>query len=496
LLVLHYFPHCSFSKKPESAMYFPLISATLRPPHCDPLFLLRELGRHREYCALLESASHNLGNDYSFLALGAHDVVRVQNGEISGSRWVPDGKAADPISAFQGLIGPSAEGERLRMGYIGFLSYEAARYFEDIRLPADPDVPDALFFMPEILLRIDHRRREVEIVAHEGLHEDLAEVEQVVCASPLRDETPTVDRDALRRSLRLSTLEDISPLRRTGREDFCSAVREIKEGILAGETFQVVLSQELRMENDVPAELVYEHLRAMNPSPYLFYFQTPGRTLVGASPETLIRVEGRRMLYRPIAGTRRRTGDEAADRRMREELLRDEKERCEHQMLVDLGRNDVGKVGEIGSVALANPFHIETYAHVFHMVSDITARLRPDATPLDAVRAVFPAGTLTGAPKVRAMETIRRLERAPRGIYGGAFGYLDLSGNVDFAIVIRTMSFEDRHIRLRVGAGIVADSHPEQEDNECLHKARSSLAAVWLARQERDKLVGERRLNR
>ncbi len=203
---------------------------------------------------------------------------------------------------------------------------------------------------------------------------------------------------------------------------------------------------------------------------------------MGASPETLLRVDGGQMLYRPIAGTRKRVGDKAKDDALCAELLSDPKERCEHQMLVDLGRNDIGRVAEIGSVEVQDPFHIEAYAHVFHIVSNVTGELREGLSALDALQAVFPAGTLSGAPKLRALEILSKLEGTPRGVYGGAFGYVDLDGNIDFAITIRTLVFDKNGISLRVGAGVVKDSVAEHEDNECLHKARSCLAAVFSAR--------------
>ncbi|TSC57376.1 MAG: anthranilate synthase component I [Candidatus Peregrinibacteria bacterium Greene0416_19] len=462
-------------------MHFPLTSTIVRPEHCDPLFLLRELGLKRDYCALLESARRQGSNDYSFLALGARDVMIVQNGEVCGSRYVPDGKVPDPLAVFRETVDFGEQGERLRMGYIGFLSYEAARYFEDIELTPDPEIPDAMFVLPEILLKIDHAQHEVTIIMHKDSQEDTSHIEKMIHASPFRDDSPKEEETD--EPLPLPRMQDMEALRQTKREDFCASIKSIQESILAGEAFQVVLSQELLQKNGIPPDHVYEQLRALNPSPYMYYYQTPGMTLVGASPETLVRVDGRQILYRPIAGTRKRTGNEAEDRKMRDELAHDEKERCEHQMLVDLGRNDVGRVAEIGSVEVQNPFHVETYAHVYHIVSDIVARIRPDLIALDVVRSVFPAGTLTGAPKVRAMEIIRDTEKSPRGIYGGAFGYIDLSGNVDFAIMIRTMLFRNGKISLRVGAGIVKDSVPEHEDNECLHKARSCIAAVQLARQ-------------
>lgn len=462
-------------------MHFSLISITVQPQHCDPLFLLRKLGLHRSYCALLESVDHQESNDYSFLALGARDVITVNQGYVSGSQYVPDGKVPDSLSVFQETINCDDEGKRLRMGYIGFVSYEAARQFEAIDLMPDPAIPDAMFVLPEVLLRIDHIKLEVTLIAHEDTKEDLEEIERVILSSPFYSDTRNKENDT-KFSTPMPTLKEIELYRMTSRKEFCESVKKIQTDILAGEAFQVVLSQELRMPNDVLPDRVYGHLRSINPSPYMYYFQTPGRTIVGASPETLVRVDGKRILYRPIAGTRKRTGDAEKDAAMQEDLLCDEKERSEHQMLVDLGRNDVGRVAEIGSVKVQNTFHIEQYAHVYHLVSEIIGQVRSDKTSLDVMRSVFPAGTLTGAPKLRAMEIIRRLEPSPRGIYGGAFGYIDLAGNIDFAIMIRTMLFQNNEISLRVGAGIVKDSIPGNEDDECLYKARSCLAALQLAK--------------
>ena len=461
-------------------MYFPLLATTIRPEHCDPLYLLRELGRGRDYCVLLESADRKLKtHDYSFVALGSRDVIRVKDGEVRGSRYVPDGRVTDALSVLSGTLSAGAKGERLRMGYIGFLAYEAARQFDAIDLPPDGRLPDAQFILPEVLLKIDHLRREVAIIAHRDTQESLAEIERVIEQSPFRDDRSAQPQD---KRLYLATQEDVGPLRQTSRERFCGAVREAKERIAAGEAFQIVLSQEFLIDRPPPAEAVYAALRDINPSPYMIYFRTPELAIVGASPEMLVRVDGRQITYRPIAGTRLRTGDAAADQRSVEELLVDPKERCEHQMLVDLGRNDLGRVCKTGSVRVENPFHVEQYSHVFHIVSDVVGEMRDDLSSLDVVRSVFPAGTLTGAPKLRAMEIIRELEASPRGIYGGAFGYIDLAGNVDLAITIRTLLFRDATASLRIGAGIVNQSVPEREDDECLFKARSLLAAVRRAR--------------
>ncbi len=457
-------------------MHFPLVSTIVRPNHCDPLYLLRKLGEGRGYCALLESADRHLKtHDYSFVALGARDVITVKNGVAQGSHFVPDGRVPDALSVLSDTVNSGAEGERLRMGYIGFLSYEAARTFDTIELPIDPALPDAQFVLPEVLLKIDHERKEIHVITHNDSSEDIAAIERVIHASPFRE-----DRRSTPQDMRpyLATQKDIESLRQTGRKEYCAMIEKAQERIAAGEAFQIVISQEFRIDDPPPPDQVYAALRDINPSPYLFYFRTPEHTLVGASPEMLVRVDGRHISYRPIAGTRRRTGNAEEDQRMMEELRKDPKERCEHQMLVDLGRNDVGKVSKIGSVRVENPFHIEQYAHVFHIVSDVFGEMRDDLTSLDVVRSVFPAGTLTGAPKIRAMEIIRDLEKSTRGIYGGAFGYIDFAGNVDFAITIRTLLFRDGAATLRIGAGIVKDSIPEHEDNECLFKARSTLAAV------------------
>lgn len=438
----------------------------MRPEHCDPLFLLRELGRNREYCALLESADRNHGiNDFSFLALGKRDLVISHHG--------------DPLRSFGKMIGRGQEGSFLTMGYIGFLSFESLRHFESLPLKCDETVPDGYFLLPEVVLRINHKKREVTLITHRDSEEDIDAIKRVINASPYYDDARKDGKPAA--SITLPGTADITAMRRTKREEFCSNVRRVQQEILKGEVFQVVLSQELRMAHAADPLDVYEKLRLINPSPYMYYFRTPERTIVGASPETLIRVNGRTMLYRPIAGTRKRTGDPVLDERMKQELLSDEKERCEHQMLVDLGRNDLGRVAKIGSVSVQNAFHLEQYAHVFHIVSDITAEPRDDVDALDALRSVFPAGTLTGAPKLRAVEILSKLERSPRGIYGGAFGYIDLKGNIDFAITIRTMLFDHRGMSLHVGAGIVKDSISEREDDECMHKAKSCLAAVFSA---------------
>jgi anthranilate synthase component 1 len=267
------------------------------------------------------------------------------------------------------------------------------------------------------------------------------------------------------------------------REAFHEVVKRSKDYIEAGDIFQVVLSQQFRISQQVDAFWIYRHLRAINPSPYLFFVRVGGAELVGSSPEILVRLEGDDIDVRPIAGTRRRGRTPEDDIFMEEDLLGDPKEISEHVMLVDLGRNDVGRVAEIGSVRVNEYAKIERYSHVMHIVSNVRGKLRPGLDWLDLLRASFPAGTLSGAPKVRAMEIIDELESVGRGPYGGCVGYIDYSGNMDMAITIRTMVINDGWITVQSGAGVVADSKPELEFEETVNKAQAMIQAIDLARE-------------
>jgi anthranilate synthase component 1 len=267
--------------------------------------------------------------------------------------------------------------------------------------------------------------------------------------------------------------------------DFEAAVRKCVEYIRAGDIFQVVLSQRLKLEIHVHPFEIYRTLRIVNPSPFMFYLRTPSVTLVGSSPEVMVRVVEGQITVRPLAGTRPRGGSEEEDRRLAEELLADPKERAEHVMLVDLGRNDVGRVARFGSVALSDIMTIERYSHVMHITSNVTGHLAAGKDAFDALRACLPAGTVSGAPKVRAMEIIDELEPHRRGPYAGAVGYVDYSGNMDTCIALRTMVVQGNTAYVQAGAGIVADSVPAAEYQETLNKARGLLKAIELAEQGR-----------
>lgn len=413
-------------------------------PHMSTTMLL-------EHCAL--SATQG-GQRYAsiYATTGAHDMHHQQRQDN------------DPMRAFQHREGRDV---------VGFLSYEAARFVDAIDLPTSDTAPQSVLFTPEISIVLDRETRviTVEHDAHISIDIDRIIAEAMrsrYSSAPSMPSLPTIDTSSiLQRTLSPSAYHE--------------KVRRAQACIQAGEAFQIVLSQELCGSPGASPLDVYAALRSINPSPYHFCLRTPDFTLVGASPETLIRTEGDSLLYRPIAGTRRRSSDPAEDARLQEELLHDPKEIAEHHMLVDLGRNDLGRVSQYGSVTVHNAFRIEKFAHVQHIVSDVRGTLRPDCSSLDALRAVFPAGTLTGAPKLRAMEIIRDLEQSPRGFYGGAIGTMRANGDADFAIVIRTMMFQHDAVTLRVGAGIVADSDPVKEDEECMFKAKSCLMALAAA---------------
>jgi len=260
-------------------------------------------------------------------------------------------------------------------------------------------------------------------------------------------------------------------------------VKAAKEYIRAGDIFQVVLSQRLDFTPEVPPFDIYRALRTVNPSPYMYFLKMGDTHVLGSSPEMLVRVTGRKLEYRPIAGTHPRGRDEAEDQRLQEKMLSDEKERAEHVMLVDLGRNDIGRVSEYGSVHVSDLMHIERYSHVMHLVSNVEGKLREGLDALDAFAACFPAGTLSGAPKVRAMQIIEELEPLRRGVYGGSILYADFAGNLDSCIAIRTMLLKNKRAYLQSGGGIVADSDPQKEYQESVNKAQALLRAVEKARR-------------
>jgi anthranilate synthase component 1 len=369
-------------------------------------------------------------------------------------------------------------------GAVGYLSYEAVRMLERLpaRVPADVDLDDAVFMYFANVLAFDHVQHRLFLISNVLTEEG---------KGSLRSKYDAACRHLDQLESRLSKPLKLprarlphGPLRvrsNMTRPRYEAMVERSKEYIRAGDIFQVVLSQRMEVPVRVPAFEVYRALRAVNPSPYMYYLRIGDSTVLGSSPEMLVKVEGRNVEYRPIAGTRPRGKTEEEDKRLEEDLRSDAKECAEHIMLVDLGRNDVGRVSEFSTVQPRDIMFVERYSHVMHLVSQITGQLRPDADTYAALAACFPAGTLTGAPKVRAMEIIDELEPTRRGLYGGAVLYLNFSGNLNSCIVIRTVLIKDKTAYLQAGAGIVADSVPAREYEECQNKARAVLRAFELA---------------
>ena len=370
-------------------------------------------------------------------------------------------------------------------GAVGYAGYDLVRLIEP-RVPPfrndDVQAPDAVFMFFTSVLVFDHLKHQIYVIANARVdpNESCEACYRAACRKVEALEACLAKPVPLPRgTTRAGPLQLRSNI---GKDAFCAAVEKAKEYILAGDILQVVLSQRLEMVPGVHPFQVYRALRTVNPSPYLFYLQLGESAVVGSSPELLVKVEGRSIEYRPIAGTRPRGQTAAEDRALAADLLADEKELAEHVMLVDLGRNDVGKVSEYGSVHVPEFKIVEYYSHVMHIVSSVIGTLREGQDAFDTLKACFPAGTVSGAPKVRAMEIIAELELTKRGVYSGSVMYLDFSGTLTSAIAIRTMMLRGKKAYLQVGAGIVADSVPEREWDETMNKAQALLRAVELAR--------------
>lgn len=414
---------------------------------------------------------------YSFIGTEPYRVIRTG----------PDEKPFGPVDPLRILQEELRHQKLIRIpglppfhgGAVGYLAYEVARYFE--RLPA-PEVdslglPEAVFLLTDSLLIFDHLRHSIKIVGHVRLDGDVE--------SAYRRATWQIDELAARLSGPLSlprggavatSFGRVSS--NVGREGFMLNVEAAKEHVIKGDIIQVVPSQRLSRPTTAHPFDVYRALRTINPSPYMYYLELDDVHIVGASPEMLVRVEDGRVETHPIAGTRPRGADAEQDAALEAELRNDEKERAEHIMLLDLGRNDVGRVSEPGSVRATQVMDVERYSHVMHLVSHVTGRLRADLTAFDALRACFPAGTVSGAPKIRAMEIIAELEPDRRGPYAGAVGYFGYSGNLDTAITIRTIVMKDGVAHVQAGGGVVFDSRPETEYLESLSKASALLKAL------------------
>lgn len=400
----------------------------------------------------------------------------------------------DPLKELEARIAgyraaPHPKLPRFCGGAVGYAGYDIVRYAEHLpNAPRDDrHLPDMSFAFYDRMVIFDHVQKTILVVAHaQTKGRDLRQAYDEACARI--DETC----QQLQRGTADLTLNDIDftgEPQLTCRSNFTqsefeAAVRKCKEYIVAGDIFQVVLSQRLQVETKASPLDIYRALRVVNPSPFMFLLKTPHTTLVGSSPEIMVRVEDGEITIRPLAGTRKRGATEEEDKRLEQELLADPKERAEHVMLVDLARNDVGRVAQYGSVKLSDVMTVERYSHVMHITSNVQGQLQPGLTALDALRAGLPVGTVSGAPKVRAMEIIDELEPTRRGPYAGAVGYIDFTGNMDTCIALRTLVLQDHTAYIQAGAGIVADSVPENEYHETLNKAKGLLKAIDIAERQ------------
>ena len=414
---------------------------------------------------------------YSFIGTEPSSVIRTGHGQPLG-KTDPLNPIESELSRFKLIDVPNMQ--RFNGGAVGYLSYESVNYFEELPTPdADMlDVPESVFMITMTYLVFDHVAHKISVVSHAHLNGDVerayddavGRIDEIIARLRAPLSMPAPDHSAP--SQRLATESNMTP------EEFYDMVNHVKKYIVAGDVIQTVVSQRLSRPTTAQPFQIYRSLRAINPSPYMYYLELDGFQIVGASPEMLVQVENGVVSTNPIAGTRPRGADPQEDDANEEELRNDEKERAEHIMLVDLGRNDIGRVSEPGSVEVTQLMDVERYSHVMHLVSHVSGKLRKDYTNFDALRACFPAGTVSGAPKIRAMEIIAELEPDKRGPYAGAVGYFDLAGNMDTAIDIRTLVIKDGIAHAQAGGGIVYDSTPDFEYRETLHKASALMRAI------------------
>jgi len=440
---------------------------------------------------------------YSFIGVGASQAYvlhgrKLERHDVEGTTATPIPPETDPLDALRDALSayrpatPNRELPRFIGGLVGYLGYECVRFFEPVlNLSPHPDVPDAIFLLADTVVAFDHAFGRMLLIANahvDGEGEDTARGR----ANDRLDDLEERLSQPIERKRSPHSAAPSSELRsNVTHDEFTAAVRAAKAYIAAGDIFQVVLSQRLSRQTTAAPFDIYRALRRLNPSPYMFFFDFDDLAgeanplhLIGASPEVHVRLEDRTAALRPIAGTRRRGGSPAEDATLEEELLADPKERAEHVMLVDLARNDLGRVCKYGTVHVPEQMVIERYSHVMHIVSHTEGQLAPEHDGFDLLRATFPAGTVSGAPKIRAMEIIDELEQDPRGPYAGAVGYVSYDGSMDTCIAIRTMMMRGQTVNVQAGAGIVADSDPDREYEETLNKAKALAVAVQMAEKE------------
>ncbi|RYE10244.1 MAG: anthranilate synthase component I [Hyphomicrobiales bacterium] len=468
-----------------------------------PIGAYLKLSEGRENTFLLESVQDGATTGrYSMIGFDPDIILKVEAGKASINRNVAGGGSFEPVSqppldALRALVAESQadipEGlPSTAAGIYGYLGYEMVRLMETLpdRHDRGLDLPDALLMRPTMLAVFDTVKDELYLTAPVYVRPGVTARQAHESAAAKIDEAVA----RLNRTLPYVTapvdMDKIAVTSNTSVAQYDRMVEDAKEYIRAGDIFQVVLSQRFEAEFTLPPTALYRALRRTNPSPYMYLLDFGGFAVVGSSPEILVKVEKGQVTIRPIAGTRKRGATPTRDKELADELLSDPKELAEHLMLLDLGRNDVGRVAKIGTVKVTDKFFLEYYSHVMHIVSNVVGELDPAHDFVDALAAGFPAGTVSGAPKVRAMEIIDQLEKARRGIYGGCVGYFGADGTMDTCIVLRTAIVKDGKVYVQAGAGIVADSQPELEQLECENKAR----ALFSAAEEALRYAGEARI--
>lgn len=480
-----------FLKETQKGNVVPIVRSVLADLH-TPVSAFLRISEGAKQAFLFESieGGERLAR-YSFLAANPLMTVRSENSltilqQEDSNKTYPDRSLIEFLRRHfaRHKLARREKLPPLCGGAIGFFGYDAARWFEKSLDKKSVGI-DAIWVFFRNVLVFDRLKQTIEIVSivftDEAKNEtELRKLYDTAIAETKRLEK-VLEKIILPASEVLPNAEPKPFASNWKKEDFMKAVNAVKEKILAGDAYQVVLSQKFKRQTSAEAINIYRALRTTNPSPYMFYIKLGDETLIGASPEMLVRCNGKNLEYRPIAGTRKRGATEEDDWILAEDLRSDMKEIAEHIMLVDLGRNDLGKVSEFGSVEVDELMKVEKYSHVQHLVTSLKSRLKPDLDRFDALASCFPAGTVSGAPKVSAMKIIDELEPSKRGVYAGAIGYMDYAENLDTCIAIRTIRLENQTASIQAGAGIVADSVPEKEYEETINKARALVKAIELA---------------
>ncbi len=489
------------SKKANLIPVYKEISADLDTPVSSFLKL-----KENDYAFLLESVE---GQEkiarYSFLGTNPSLIFRSKGKNIqitypfkkSSRKFVTQ---ADPLAEIKKIMLKVKAAEvkglpRFFGGFVGYLGYDFVRFFEEIpdENPDDLKLPDSIFILTDTVLAFDHINHTLKIISNVILPSGFKKLSKNAKCGIYEQAIRKID--SIHLDFRKSTVERKEKIHAPGPKvklesnfnelKFCQMVRKAKEYIRKGDVIQVVLSQRFKTPIAKEPFAIYCSLRSLNPSPYMFFLKLKEVILIGSSPEMLVRCEKNIVQTRPIAGTRRRGRDDKEDKILENELLKDKKEKAEHIMLVDLGRNDLGRVSEMGKVRVSEFMAVERYSHVMHLVSEITGELKSGYDIFDVLRACFPAGTVAGSPKIRAMETIDELENVRRGPYAGCVGYFSFSGNMDTCITIRTIVVKDNTAYIQAGAGIVLDSVPKKEYQESVNKARALIEAIFYEKEDR-----------